>query len=73
MGLTELGTHVTYGYIFPPLDSTGSLAQEFIGEIIAPITVKWAGAAPAGSMIQSLLLVAWPYNGQIINSARLAT
>ncbi|KAF9447347.1 hypothetical protein P691DRAFT_782546 [Macrolepiota fuliginosa MF-IS2] len=73
VGSTELATGLTYGYVFPPADSTGSLADEFIGEIVSPIATKWAGTSPIGSMLQALLLVAWPYDGQIISSARIAT
>ncbi len=73
MGSTELGNGVTYGYIFPPLGSSGSLGNEFIGEIVSPVATKWAGASPVGSMLQALLIVAWPNNGQIVNSVRFAT
>ncbi|KAJ3564506.1 hypothetical protein NP233_g8247 [Leucocoprinus birnbaumii] len=73
VGSTELATGITFGYVFPPLDSTGSLANEFIGEIVAPISTKWAGASPIGSMLQALLLVAWPNGNNIVSSARFAT
>lgn len=64
---------MTVGWIFPPLDSTGSLANEFIGEIVAPLDGKWAGVAPGGQMLQNLLLVAWPNGNSIVRSARYAT
>lgn len=73
VGSTEVATGVTFGYVFPPADSTGSLANEFIGEVVSPIATKWVGVSPAGSMLQALLLVAWPNNGQIVSSARFAT
>ncbi|KAF9447344.1 hypothetical protein P691DRAFT_821966 [Macrolepiota fuliginosa MF-IS2] len=72
-GLTEPVHGMTLGWIFPPLDSTGSLANEFIGEIVAPIDTLWAGVSPGGQMLQNLLLVAWPYDGSIVRSARYAT
>ncbi|KAF8874745.1 hypothetical protein BD779DRAFT_1678607 [Infundibulicybe gibba] len=64
---------VTHGYVFPPLDSTGATATEFIGEIVAPIGTKWAGVSPNGAMLQSLLLVAWANGNSIVRSARFAT
>ncbi|KAJ3567244.1 hypothetical protein NP233_g6490 [Leucocoprinus birnbaumii] len=72
-GYTDPVHGVTYGYVFPPADSTGSLANEFIGEIVAPIATKWAGVAPGGAMLQNLLLVAWPNGNSIVRSARIAT
>lgn len=73
VGSTELGNGVTFGYVFPPADSTGALADEFIGEVVSPIATKWVGVSPAGTMLQSLLLVSWPNGGEIISSARFAT
>lgn len=72
-GYTEPAHGVTYGFVFPPADSTGSLATEFIGEIVAPIATKWAGVSPGGSMLQNLLLVAWANGNSIVRSARIAT
>jgi cellobiose dehydrogenase (acceptor) len=72
-GSTELGNDVLSGYVFPPLDSTGGLANEFIGEIVSPIETAWVGLSPIGTMLQALLLVAWPNNGKIVSSARFAT
>ncbi|KAL9714475.1 substrate-specific activator of APC-dependent proteolysis [Leucoagaricus gongylophorus] len=64
---------MTFGYIFPPLDSTGSLANEFIGEIVAPLDARWAGVSPGGQMLQNLLLTVWPNGNSIVRSARYAT
>ncbi|KAF9008074.1 hypothetical protein BDQ17DRAFT_1455887 [Cyathus striatus] len=61
---------VTYGLTFPPLSAA---SDEFIGEIVAPIATKWAGFSPGGSMLNNLLLVAWPSQGSIVSSARLTT
>jgi len=72
-GYTEPVHGMTFGYIFPPLDSTGSLANEFIGEIVAPLDAKWAGVSPGGQMLQNLLLTAWPNGNSIVRSARYAT
>ncbi|KAI0795146.1 hypothetical protein C8Q75DRAFT_530992 [Abortiporus biennis] len=67
-GLTEPVHGVTYGLVFPPNPTT-----EFIGEIVAPIAAKWIGFSLGGAMLQSLLLVAWPNNGQIVTSTRYTT
>jgi cellobiose dehydrogenase (acceptor) len=72
-GATELGNNVRSGYVFPPAASTGDLANEFIGEIVSPIGTAWVGLSPIGTMLQALLLVAWPNNGKIVSSARFAT
>ncbi|KAK7056498.1 substrate-specific activator of APC-dependent proteolysis [Paramarasmius palmivorus] len=69
-GITDAVHKVTYGYIFPPLEAGST---EFIGEIIAPIDVKWAGVSPGGGMIRNLLLVAWANEGKIVRSNRYAT
>ncbi|KAG6820015.1 substrate-specific activator of APC-dependent proteolysis [Arthromyces matolae] len=69
-GITDAVHGVTYGYVFPPLASNST---EFIGEIVAPIATKWAGVSPTGTMLQSLLLVAWANGNSIVRSARYAT
>ena len=68
-GVTDPVHSVTYGYVFPPLNAG---YNEFIGQIEAPIDTKWAGASPAGGMLNNLLLVAWPSDGSIVASARIA-
>ncbi|KAK1231893.1 substrate-specific activator of APC-dependent proteolysis [Marasmius sp. AFHP31] len=69
-GLTDPVHKATYGYAFPPA-SQGS--TEFIGEIVAPIDLKWVGVSPGGGMINNLLLVAWVNNGKIMATNRKAT
>ncbi|KAK7037807.1 substrate-specific activator of APC-dependent proteolysis [Paramarasmius palmivorus] len=69
-GITDAVHQVTYGYIFPPSEAGST---EFIGEIVAPIDVKWAGVSPGGAMIRNLLLVAWANDGKIVRSNRYAT
>lgn len=58
---------ITFGYIFPNVASP----TEFIGEIVAPITSKWVGASPGGTMLHNLLLVAWPNGNAIVKGARI--
>ncbi|KZS90558.1 CBD9-like protein [Sistotremastrum niveocremeum HHB9708] len=72
-GITESVHGVTYGFVLPPAGSTGSLATEFIGEIIAPIANKWVGIALGGQMADNLLLVAWPNANSIVFSPRYTT
>ncbi|KAG6873702.1 hypothetical protein C0995_012164 [Termitomyces sp. Mi166 len=69
-GLTDAVHGVTFGYVFPPLADNST---EFIGEIVAPIATEWAGVSPTGTMLQSLLLVAWANGNSIVRSARYAT
>ena len=59
---------MTYGYVFPETD-TG----EFIGEIVSPIEGAWVGVSPKGTMLNSLLLVAWANGGEVVHSARIAS
>jgi cellobiose dehydrogenase (acceptor) len=60
---------VTIGTVFP----TSTTGTEFIGEIVAPISVKWAAIALGGAMIGNPLLMAWPYGSTIVTSTRWAT
>lgn len=69
IGTTDAANKVTYGYVFPP----GTDQDEFIGEIIAPNSIKWAGVSPGGTMLGKLLFVAWPNGNKIVTSARYAT
>nr|WFD55757.1 cellobiose dehydrogenase [Coprinellus micaceus] len=69
-GTTDPVHGVTYGYTLPPLNAG---YDEFIGEIVAPIEAKWVGASPAGGMLNNLLLVAWPNDGNVVFSARIAS
>ncbi|KAG6833025.1 substrate-specific activator of APC-dependent proteolysis [Tephrocybe sp. NHM501043] len=69
-GITDAAHKVQYGYVFPPIADN---SDEFIGEIVAPIATKWAGVSPTGTMLQSLLLVAWANGNSVVSSARFAT
>ncbi|KAF7313791.1 Cellobiose dehydrogenase [Mycena chlorophos] len=72
-GITDVVHSVTYGYVFPPLASSGPQPTEYIGEIVAPLDSAWVGYALSGNMIDSLLVAAWPYNGDIVFTTRYAT
>lgn len=67
MGYTEPAHGVTFGMIFPPVESN---ADEYLGEIVAPIATKWAGFSPGGQMINNILLVAWPNGNDLVTSVR---
>lgn len=61
---------MTIGLAFPTgTDST----DEFIGEIISPVTNQWVGICLGGTMLNNLLLVAWPYEDTVVYSPRYAT
>ncbi|KAF2449550.1 hypothetical protein P171DRAFT_351695 [Karstenula rhodostoma CBS 690.94] len=46
---------------------------DFIGQLSANTLTGWAGVSFTGSMLNSMLLVAWPNNGEIVSSLRSAT
>jgi cellobiose dehydrogenase (acceptor) len=46
--------------------------DEFIGHFTATINDKWAGTSFGGQMTNNLLLVAWPHDGKIMTSFRMA-
>jgi len=60
---------VTIGTVFP----TSTTGTEFIGEVVAPISVKWFALALGGAMIGNPLLMAWPSGSKIVTSTRWAT
>ncbi|KAF7369028.1 Cellobiose dehydrogenase [Mycena venus] len=72
-GITDVVHNVTYGYVFPPLATSGPNPNEYIGTIVSPLVNQWNGFALSGSMIDSLLIAAWPNNGKIVFTTRYAT
>lgn len=56
--------------MFPPVAAND---DEFIGVIIAPNAVKWAGVVLGPGMNGNLLLVAWPNGNNLVGSARMTT
>lgn len=58
----------TFGIALPENPST-----DFIAQIQSPITEGWAGFSMGQSMVGNLLAVAWPSNGEVVSSFRLAT
>ncbi|KAJ7254674.1 cellobiose dehydrogenase [Mycena haematopus] len=72
-GITDVVHNVTYGYVFPPLATSGPNPTEFIGTIVSPLVNQWNGFALSGSMVDSLLVAAWPNNGGIVFTTRYAT
>ncbi|KAF9240034.1 hypothetical protein BU15DRAFT_74261 [Melanogaster broomeanus] len=69
-GYTNTSTDVTIGFVFPFAPDPN---DEFIGEIVSPLTNKWIGVGLGGGMLDDLLLVAWPYEYTVVYSARYAT
>ncbi|KAH7915559.1 hypothetical protein BJ138DRAFT_58881 [Hygrophoropsis aurantiaca] len=69
-GYTDAITDVTYGFVFPAGSDSD---DEFIGEIISPVTNQWVGIALGGTMLNNLLLVAWPYDDTVVYTPRYAT
>ncbi|KAK5948817.1 hypothetical protein OHC33_010241 [Knufia fluminis] len=48
-------------------------SDDVIGQIVGPADASWASFDFGSSMINNLLVVAWPYEGQVIASTRLTT
>jgi cellobiose dehydrogenase (acceptor) len=58
----------TFGIALPENPTT-----DFIAQIKAPTAAGWAGFSMGQSMVGNLLAVAWPSDGKIVSSFRLAT
>lgn len=60
----------TFGIALPENPTT-----DFIAQVQAPITNGggWAGFSMGQSMTGNLLVVAWPNDGEVVSSFRLAT
>ncbi|KZV90569.1 cellobiose dehydrogenase [Exidia glandulosa HHB12029] len=65
-------TDPVHGISFRMVFPTSTTATEFIGEIEAPTGVAWAGLALGGGMLNNPLLMAWPNNGALVTTARIA-
>ncbi len=59
---------VTMGFVFPPVTTPPS--NEFIIQLIAPITNGYTGISLGGQMANSLLFTLWPYDNEIILGPR---
>jgi cellobiose dehydrogenase (acceptor) len=69
MGYYDAQDKVQIGTVFP----TSTTGDEFIGEFISPISVKWVALALGGAMNGNPLLVAWPNGNNIVTTTRWAT
>ncbi|KAF1912017.1 hypothetical protein BDU57DRAFT_598207 [Ampelomyces quisqualis] len=58
----------TFGIALPETPST-----DFIAQIQSPITAGWAGFSMGHNMVGNLLAVAWPHDGKVVSSFRLAS
>jgi cellobiose dehydrogenase (acceptor) len=61
-------TGYTFGIALP--ETPG---KDFIAQIQSPIKAGWAGFSMGQSMVGNLLAVAWPNDGKVVSSFRLAT
>ncbi|KAI0345356.1 carbohydrate-binding cytochrome b562 [Trametopsis cervina] len=67
-GYTDPTLDVTVGFVFPPVSTPAS--NEYIIQLVAPVTNGWTGLSAGGTMADSLLFTLWPYNDQIILGPR---
>jgi len=67
-GYTDPDMNITMGLVFPPLTSTPS--NEYIIQLVAPVSYGWTGFSAGGSMADSLLFTLWPYNNKVMLGAR---
>jgi cellobiose dehydrogenase (acceptor) len=61
-------TGYTFGIALPENPTT-----DFIAQVQAPTAAGWAGFSMGQSMVGNLLAIAWPSDGKIVSSFRLAT
>ncbi|KAL8403246.1 hypothetical protein RB594_008492 [Gaeumannomyces avenae] len=66
----------TFGIALPE-DALKTDSKEYIGFLqcskTSPDEAGWCGVAHAGHMVDDLLLVAWPHEGQVLTSFRYAS
>ncbi|KAI9162735.1 Cellobiose dehydrogenase [Paramyrothecium foliicola] len=75
---TDPETGITYQQVTQGSYSFGIALPEgpgtdFIGRISAESTVGWAGVSLGGRMVNSLMVVAWPNENEIVSSLRRST
>ena len=61
---------MTIGVVLPP-DST-PVSDEYIVNLVAPVSYGWTGISMGGQMSNSLLFTMWPYNSNIMLGPRWA-
>jgi cellobiose dehydrogenase (acceptor) len=71
-GITFNGYQDASGYTFG-IALPETPGKDFIAQIQSPITAGWAGFSMGQSMVGNLLAIAWPNDGNIVSSFRLAT
>lgn len=68
-GIDFFGTEDTTGLLFGmALPST--IGSDFIGQLVVPTITGYGGISLTGSMVGSLLVVAWPNAGEVIGTLR---
>jgi cellobiose dehydrogenase (acceptor) len=71
-GITFNGYQDASGYTFG-IALPETPGKDFIAQIQSPLTAGWAGFSMGQSMVGNLLAIAWPNDGKIVSSFRLAT
>lgn len=67
-GFKDSSRGFTFGIALPKEPS-----KDFIAQIQSPITEGWAGFSMGQSMVGNLLAIAWPHDGKVVSSFRLAS
>ncbi|EKM55178.1 carbohydrate-binding module family 1 protein [Phanerochaete carnosa HHB-10118-sp] len=68
LGYTDPELDVTVGFVLPPLSTPPS--NEYIVQLVAPVTNGYTGLSVGGTMADSLLFTLWPYDNEIILGPR---
>ncbi|KAI0664668.1 CBD9-like protein [Cubamyces menziesii] len=69
-GYKDTALDMTIGVVLPP-DSTPA-SDEYIVNLVAPVSYGWTGISMGGQMSNSLLFTMWPYNSNIMLGPRWA-
>nr|AAU12274.1 cellulose binding iron reductase [Phanerodontia chrysosporium] len=67
-GYTDPDFDVTVGFVLPPISTPPS--DEFIVQLVAPVSNGYTGISVGGTMADSLLFTLWPYNNELILGPR---
>ena len=61
---------MTMGVVLPPLSDPPS--DEYIVQLVAPVSYGWSGISMGGAMTNSLLFPMWPNGNEIMVGPRWA-
>jgi len=68
-GYTDPDLDITVGFVLPPNDTTEP-QTEYIVQMVAPVSYGYTGISMSGTMVNGLLFVMWPNDGEIVFSTR---